>query len=134
MNSSESVILRDSIESVERKGDKKVKITCVNSSAGKEVDNIIQRNFATLSGGGNLKLVSLGFTTKDFTIKTDSSESADRLANNLNAIMNNEAYAPGSYETNYGPSVPDKSSSKTLLMVAGLVILIAIGIVVWKRK
>lgn len=133
MNSSDAAILRDSIESVERKGDQKVKVTCVNHSAGNEVNYIIQRNFASLSGG-NLKYVNLGFTTKDFTIKTDSSDSADRLADNLNAIMNNEPSAPGSYENNYG-IVPEKeSSSKTLLIVAGLIILIAIGVIVWKKR
>ena len=130
MNSSESAILRDSIESVERKGDKKVKVTCVNNSAGNEVNNIIQHNFASLSGGGALKLVNLGFTAKDFTIKTDSSESADRLADNLNAIMNNEAGDPV-YETT---DTEKKSSSMTLLIVAVLIFLIAIGIVLWKRK
>lgn len=138
MKSSEAAIIRDGIESVELKGKKKVKITCKNNSSGVEVNKIIAENFATLSAGGDLKLTSSGFSYKDFTIKTDSSESAEALHDNLNSIINNKPGAPGGYEPgNPGGNEPggnEPEVSKFLPIIAGLIILIAIGVVVWMKR
>lgn len=135
MKSSDAAIIRDGLKSYERKK-KKVKFDCVNHSAGEEIYQIIYDNAYTLTNGGEYKFGNSGFTSKDFTIKFDSEESAQAVVDNIKKIMDNTSDAPGSYEPDPDMDmlVEDvKESNNTLLIVAGVVLLAAIGLFVWKK-
>ena len=132
MKSSEIAVLRDGIKTAELHGTGKVKVTCVNSSAGEEVYNIISKNFYSLTNGGNLKWCSSGFTMKDFIIKTDSSASAGLLRDNLLSIKNGE---PNSIVNPDAENDGKKdNSSNSLSIIAGIVVLIVIGFIIWKKR
>lgn len=133
MKSSEAAIIRDGLESYERKK-KKVKFVCDNNSTGVEIHKILYENTHTLSNGGEWKICNVGFGYKDFTVKYDSEESAQAVVDNIKKIMDNTSDAPGSYEPDPDMPVEDvKESKNTLLIVAGVVLLAAIGLFVWKK-
>lgn len=134
MKSSEAAIIRDGLKEYKRKK-KKVKFVCDNNSAGKEINKILDDNTYTLSNGGDCKLCNVGFSYKDFTVKYDSEESAQAVVDNIKKIMDNASDAPGAYE--HDPDVPVedvKESKNTLLIVAGVVLLAAIVLFVWKKN
>lgn len=135
MKSSDAAIIRDGLESVEKKGKKKVKFECDNASVGEEIYQIIHDNAYSLTNGGEWKFGNSGFTSKDFTVKFDSEESAQAVVDNIKKIMDNTSDAPGAYE--HDPDVPVedvKESKNTLLIVAGVVLLAAIVLFVWKKN
>lgn len=134
MKSSDAAIIRDGLKEYTRKK-KKVKFECESNSAGAEINKILYDNTYTLSNGGEWKNCNVGFGYKDFTVKYDSEESAQAVVDNIKKIMDNTSDAPGAYE--HDPDVPVedvKESKSTLLIVAGVVLLAAIVLFVWKKN
>ena len=134
MKSSDIAILKQYIEGIERKGDKKVKITCVDKTAGEEIYHIISSHGKTLSGGV-IKALYNGTNFKDFTLKMDSEEHADTLADNLQSIVDGTDV----YEPDVNPFTGEEQTSKTsnpyvLLYIAAAIVLVSIGVYVWKKR
>ena len=69
---------------------------------------------------------------KDFIIKTDSSASAGLLRDNLLSIKNGD---PNSIVNPDAENDGKKdNSSNSLPIIAGIVVLIVIGFIIWKKR
>lgn len=141
MKSSEIAVLQESIESVELKG-KKVKVTCKDNNSGKEVEDIIDENLATLCGIGKAKVrnfIYFGCGHRVFTIKLDSKNAASSLKETLDAIISGTS-SLNQYEPDVDPVTGERTSqpvaggSNALLIAALLIVIVAAGIFIWKRK
>lgn len=134
MKSSEISSIKNYIESIELKGKKRVKITCVDKTAGEEIYKIIERYGKTLSGGV-IKKHSWGVNYKDFTLRMDKEESAETLADNLQAIVDGaDVYEPDVDPYTGEEQTIETSNPYVLLYIAAAIVLVSIGVYVWKKR
>ena len=134
MKSSEISAIKNYIESIEPKGKKRVKITCVDKTAGEEIYKIIERYGKTLSGGV-IKNHNCGANYKDFTLRMDKEESAETLADNLQAIVDGaDVYEPDVDPFTGEEQTIEKSNPYVLLYIAAAIVLVSIGVYVWKKR
>lgn len=138
MKSTDIATLRDYIKSIEVKK-KRVKITCENKTAGDEVREIVRLHSASLSGGGEKQYfqpIIGGISNKDFTIRFKTEEAAETFKNNLQAIVDGTAGDEIDVDPVTGEPypAPEESNPHTLLIIAILIIVAAIGVFVWKKR
>ena len=128
MNSGLKNILVNGIKSFKcRKGNgKKVHIDCTDKNVGKEVYAAIVNYKHELMMSG-FKKVNKGSNYKDFTVVFNSKEEADYFLTQL------ENYT--SLLTVFTEEDPEtEKSSASMLIIIGVILLIAIGYFVWKKK
>lgn len=138
MKSTDIATLRESIKSIEIVRKKRVKITCKNATAGDEVYTIVTDHASSLSGGGEMgsELAAGGFDKEDFLIRFKTEEAAETFKNNLQAIVDGTAGDEIDVDPVTGEPypAPEESNPHTLLIIAILIIVAAIGVFVWKKR
>lgn len=127
--------LKDSIiEYSLKKKKRQVYIKCPNNSTGKLVANILSSNkLELLPNGHGWKKIREGFGYKDFTIIFHLQDDSEEFYNNLDKVMNGvhqvESPETVNEEVNsYG------GSGNTLMIVAGIILLLSVGIVLWTKS
>lgn len=135
------------VESIKKKVN--VRVVCKDNKSGKAAKKIIGENINSLSGGYEMKKISSGLTSKDFTLKFKVSTGAENFRKNILAIMNDksitakdpvdqdEALDPDRIAAMAGTGDSGENSSNTTIFVivgSVLLLLAVIGIVIWKKK
>lgn len=128
---------------------KEVKITCANNKSGKAVMTALTQNPSIF--GGNIYDFKTGLTAKDFKVKFKKKDHAETFYDNVMSIVSDPSVvvtAPeesGFYNMNnpkdgttQNPEVPvasgETSSNMPLIIGGAVVLLVVIGLVIWKLK
>lgn len=117
------------IKNVQKKGNKKVHVDCKNNKEGDSISKAIANNSDYLTQDG-WKKMNKGWGYKDFTYVFDTSGEADYFLQRLTDVKNGNV-DPEPYSV---PVSDSGGGSNSLLIVAGIILIIALVVFVWKRK
>ena len=135
MNNENKAYLKNNIVELTSKSDKKIYIKSGKNKTGREVATILNNHKSELTGGNPWKKVNKGASYEDFTLFFDKKEHADTFKSNIEEILGSEVlYITPSGTDGELSNVGSDSSSSILLVLAGVVVLFAIGIVIWKKR
>lgn len=119
-----------------------VYIKCYDKSTGKDVAKAIEDNQSSLCGGYKIKKIREGFGYKDFEVVFNVRAGAEALYDSIRKIKGetsettdpSPSTSPTGGLTNNITSNFSAGGINTLFIAAGLIILLAVVILVWKRS
>lgn len=133
MTTEDKTYLKNNIVEYSKKSNKKVYIKTRDKNVGEEVLNIIGNNKNVF---GDYEKVKEGFSYKDFTLKFDKKDQATKFYDKIKEIMTTttvESPDPSPGDSGGGSDTGGSGSSNALFIIAGIIVLAAIGFYVWKK-